>query len=263
MVILFFASMVLGAVAGFFAGLFGIGGGLIIVPVLAMLFSAQGFAPESVMIMAVATSLGTIIPTSTASVHAHHRLGAVSWERVFQLAPGIIVGSIFGAVLAEQMSGNLLRFIFSAYLLYAAWQLVSPENPNVGVTPPSRRFDHYAGLIIGCLSVIMGVGGGTMTVPYLVYFKTPIRNAVAVSSACGLPIAITGTISYALLGWQETVLPEWSIGYIYLPSFAGIVVTSIFTAPMGAKLVGILPALELKRYFALLLLIMAVKMVWF
>lgn len=262
MSILFAASMLLGAVAGLFAGLFGIGGGLIMVPVLAMLFAEQGFAADSVMIMSVATSLATIILTSIASVIAHHRLGAVIWHKVFRLVPGIMVGSVLGAVTADRISGEVLRFIFVVYLLYAALQLTWQKQPNAGQKASSRFQDHAMALVIGSLSAIIGIGGGTLTVPYLVHFQTPIRKAVAVSSACGLPIAVAGTASYVLLGLKAPLLPEWSLGYIYLPSFAGIVLTSVITAPIGAKLAGLIPAQKLKRYFALLLLIMAAKMIW-
>jgi uncharacterized membrane protein YfcA len=260
--ILFLAGMMLGAVAGLFAGLFGIGGGLIMVPVLAMLFTEHGFAAENVMIMSVATSLATIILTSIASVTAHHRLGAVIWPKVFRLAPGVLAGAALGAVIADRIPGEGLRFIFIVYLLYAALQLALQRKPNVGRKPSSRLQDLAMALLTGGLSAIIGIGGGTLTVPYLVYFRTPIRNAVAVSSACGLPIAVAGTASYAVLGWQAPLLPEWSLGYIYLPSFAGIVLTSVVTAPVGAKLAGQIPAQKLKRYFALLLLIMAAKMIW-
>jgi uncharacterized membrane protein YfcA len=260
--ILFAASMMLGAVAGLFAGLFGIGGGLIMVPVLAMLFAEQGFAADNVMIMSVATSLATIILTSIASVIAHHRLGAVIWPKVFRLVPGIMAGSVLGAVIADRISGEILRYLFIVYLLYAALQLALQRKPNAGRRSSPPLLDFYAALVIGSLSAIIGIGGGTLTVPYLVHFQTPIRNAVAVSSACGLPIALAGTVSYVLLGWQAPLLPDWSLGYIYLPSFAGIVLTSVITAPIGAKLAGLIPAQKLKRYFALLLLIIAAKMIW-
>jgi uncharacterized membrane protein YfcA len=254
--------MMLGAVAGLFAGLFGIGGGLIMVPVLAMLFAEQGFAADNVMIMSVATSLATIILTSIASVIAHHRLGAVIWPKVFRLVPGIMAGSVLGAVIADRISGEILRYLFIVYLLYAALQLALQRKPNAGRRSSPPLLDFCAALVIGGLSAIIGIGGGTLTVPYLVHFQTPIRNAVAVSSACGLPIALAGTVSYVLLGWQAPLLPDWSLGYIYLPSFAGIVLTSVLTAPIGAKLAGLIPAQKLKRYFALLLLIIAAKMIW-
>jgi hypothetical protein len=195
-------------------------------------------------------------------VAAHHRLGAVIWPKVFRLAPGILVGAAVGAVIADRISGDVLRFIFVVYLLCASLQLALQRKPNVGRKPSSKLQDFAMALLTGGLSAIIGIGGGTLTVPYLVYFQMPIRNAVAVSSACGLPIAVASTASYVLLGWQAPLLPEWSLGYIYLPSFAGIVLTSAFTAPIGAKLAGLIPAQKLKRYFALLLLIMAAKMIW-
>nr|WP_245619693.1 sulfite exporter TauE/SafE family protein [Methylomicrobium agile] len=262
MSVLFSAAMLLGAVAGLFAGLFGIGGGLIMVPVLAMLFAAQGFAPGQVMIMSVATSLATIILTSIASVIAHHRLGAVIWDKVWRLVPGIMAGAVLGTVIADRISGEVLRIVFVIYLLYVSLQLALQRKPNVGGKPSSRLQDHAMALLTGSLSAIIGIGGGSLTVPYLVHFRIPIRNAVAVSSACGLPIAIAGTAGYILLGFKAPLLPEWSLGYIYLPAFAGIVLTSVLTAPIGAKLAGIVPAQKLKRYFALLLLIMAAKMIW-
>jgi len=261
-IILFLASLLLGAVAGLFAGLFGIGGGLIMVPALAMLFRMQGFAAQHVMIMAVATSLATIILTAIASVLAHHRLGAVLWDKARRLAPGILVGSALGAIIADRMSDAVLRVIFIVYLLYAALQLALQRKPQTGRKPSSRFLDHTVALVIGTMSALIGIGGGTLTVPYLVHFQIPIRNAVAVSSACGLPIACAGTASYILLGWRAPLLPEWSLGYIYLPSFIGIILTSVITAPIGAKLASIIPAQRLKRYFALLLLIMAAKMIW-
>jgi uncharacterized membrane protein YfcA len=260
---IFIASLILGAVAGLFAGLFGIGGGLIIVPVLALLFSAHGFNPDLVMIMSVATSLATIVFTSIASVAAHHRLGSVLWDKIFGLAPGIMLGASVGAVVADIIDADGLRAFFIVYLIVVAVQLALEVKPKPGRLKPSKILDSSVAVMIGLLSAILGIGGGTLIVPFLVYFQTPMRNAVAVSSACGLPIAVAGTSSYALLGWNALQRPEWSLGYIYLPSFVGITLTSICTAPVGAKLASIIPAQQLKRYFSVLLLIMAAKLIWF
>jgi uncharacterized membrane protein YfcA len=255
--------MALGAVAGVMAGLFGIGGGLVIVPVLAMLFAAQGFPAELVMIMSVATSLATIICTSIFSVLAHHRLGAVLWPKVLSLGPGIMAGAAAGAVVADRISGGVLRFIFIIYLLGVGIQMALQLKPKPGRQQPSKQLDFAVAFIMGLLSSLLGIGGGTLTVPFLVHFQTPMRNAVAIASACGLPIAVVGTIGYALLGRNMLQLPDWSLGYIYLPSFLGIVIASIFTAPIGAKLAHKLPAEKLKRYFSLLLFVMAAKLIWF
>ncbi|WP_340122865.1 sulfite exporter TauE/SafE family protein [Methylobacter svalbardensis] len=263
MIVIFLASILLGAVGGSMAGLFGIGGGLIIVPVLALLFAAQGFPSELIMIMSVATSLATIIFTSISSVLAHHRLNSVLWDKVLALGPGIMVGAAIGAVVADHLSGGVLRVIFIIYLLGVGIQMALQIKPKPGQQQPSKTLDLGAAGLIGLLSSLLGIGGGTLTVPFLVHFQMPMRNAVAVASACGLPIAVVGTIGYAILGKDALQLPDWSLGYIYMPSFLGIVLTSMYTAPIGAKLAHKLPAEKLKRYFSLLLFVMAAKLIWF
>jgi uncharacterized membrane protein YfcA len=263
MIAVFLASLLLGAVSGVLAGLFGIGGGLVIVPVLAILFAEQGFPTELIMIISVATSLATIIFTSISSVIAHHRLNSVLWHRVQTLAPGIMAGSAIGAVVADHIDSDILRSIFIIYLVTVGVQMALQWKPQPGQEQPSKELDFGAAVIMGLLSSLLGIGGGTLTVPFLVHFQTPMRNAVAIASACGLPISLVGTVSYALLGRDALQLPEWSLGYIYLPAFLGIVLTSIYTAPIGAKLAHKLPAEELKRYFSLLLFVMAAKLIWF
>lgn len=263
MIAIFLASLLLGTIAGLTAGLFGIGGGLVIVPVLAMLFAAQGFPSELVMIMSVATSLATIVFTSIFSVLAHHRLNSVLWPKVLALGPGIMVGAAVGSVVADHIAGGVLRFMFTVYLLVVGVQMALQIKPKPGQQQPSKALDLCVSGIIGLLSSLLGIGGGTLIVPFLAHFQTPMRNAVAIASACGLPIAVIGTIGYALLGKNVLQLPEWSLGYIYVPSFLGIVLTSTYTAPIGAKLAHKLPAEELKRYFSLLLFVMAAKLIWF
>ncbi|MDO9106141.1 MAG: sulfite exporter TauE/SafE family protein [Methylovulum sp.] len=259
---IFAASLALGLVAGLLAGLFGIGGGVVIVPVLAFLFSAHGFPAETVLLMAVATSLATIIMTACASVLAHHRLGAVLWPKVLRLSPLIMVGAAVGAVVAGYISADLLRYALVAFLCYVGLLMALQVKPKAGAASPSIAMDFAAAFIIGLLSSILGIGGGSLTVPYLVHGQTPMRNAVAVSGACGLPIAVAGTVSYALLGWHVAGLPAWNLGYIYLPAFVGVGLSSMFTAPIGARLANKLPAAKLKRYFSLLLFVMAIKLLW-
>ncbi len=255
-------SSVLGIVSGLLAGLFGIGGGLVIVPVLAVLFKAHGFSADLIMIMAVATSLAVISFTAVSSVWAHHRLGSVIWPKVLRLVPGIIVGSAVGAMVAKQISAEGLRIFLVVFLLYVGIQMALEITPKAGLVKQSRLLDFFVAIIIGLLSAIVGIGGGTLTVPYLVRGQMIMRNAVAISSACGLPIAVAGTTSYILLGLNVGNLPEGSIGYIYLPAFLATGLTSILTAPLGAKLAHRLPAKKLKRYFSLLLFVMAAKLVW-
>lgn len=259
---IFLASLLLGIVAGVSAGLFGIGGGALIVPVLSWLLAARQFNPEQIMLVAVATSLATALFTSAASVHTHHKLGNIDWRRAFRLSPSLLAGAVGGAVLAGYISAELLRWFFIAYLLYTSVQMAVPKLAAVAAHGGRQYLDYPMGLLIGVLSAILGIGGGTMTVPYLAGGGLPMKNAVATSSTCALPIALSAAASYVVLGWHAYNLPAGSLGYIYLPAFAGIVTTSIFTAPLGAKLAHRLPARRLKRYFAVVLLLIAIKMAW-
>ncbi|MDD5276568.1 MAG: sulfite exporter TauE/SafE family protein [Methylovulum sp.] len=262
MIDIFVASLVLGTVSGVLAGLFGIGGGLVIVPALTIMFSTYGFPVGHVLIMAVATSLATIILTAIASVVAHHRLGAVLWDKVLRLSPLIGVGAAVGAVIAKQIDAEVLRTILVVFLLYVGTLMALQVKPRPGTVKQPLWLDYTVATLIGLLSSMVGMGGGTLTVPYLVQGQMPMRNAVAVASACGLPIAIIGTASYAILGWDAVQLPQWSLGFVYLPAFAGVALTSICTAPVGARLAHKLPAAKLKRYFSLLLFIMAARLWW-
>lgn len=255
-------SLALGVIAGFLAGLFGVGGGLVIVPALVGLFSLLHFPPQLIMLMALATSLATIIFTSVASMRAHHRLGAITWRNVYRLAPGIAVGTLLGTIIADQLSTTTLRWVCALYMLTIGLQMAFNFKPVIAGLQQSKWVDGLAGLIIGGVSALVGIGGGSLSVPYLVSCQHPMKNAVAISSACGLPIAVVGTCSYALLGRHAAMLPPWSLGYIYLPAFAGIVVSSMLTAPWGAKLAHKLPAQTLKRYFSILLFVAAFKLLW-
>ena len=255
-------SMLTGVMAGILAGLFGIGGGLVIVPALVAVFKQQHFPTNSIMLMALGTSLATIIFTAWVSARTHHRLGAVLWVSVFRLAPGIALGTGIGAYFAGQLSTQALKWVFCGFLLWVALQMALAIKPGSRQSRHSKWLDGFVGFGIGFMSALVGVGGGTLTVPYLVNGGTPIKNAVATSSACGVPIALVGTVIYVILGWKATDLPVWSVGYVYLPAFFGVVFFSILTAPLGAKLAHTLPTQKLKRYFSLLLVLVAVKMVW-
>jgi uncharacterized membrane protein YfcA len=264
MVAFFFASLLTGVMAGISAGLFGLGGGVIIVPILAWILPHQGIPDELVMIMAVATSLASIVFTAFSSAFAHHQRGYVLWERVRYLSFGIIIGVAGGTFIAELISAEQLRMAFVLFLFYSAVQIflqVIPEKNN-SETEEMPLLDYIAGIVIGIISSLTGTGGGTLTVPYLIYQRVSVKNAVAISSACSFPIAIAASISYAILGFKHSALPDWSFGYIYLPAFIGITICSVFTAPIGAKLAHILPAAQLKRYFAFMLLLIGIKMLW-
>lgn len=253
-------SSVLGMISGFFAGLFGIGGGLVIVPVLSLVFTAYGLPEDLIMLMAVGTSLATIILTALSAIAAHQRLRAISWPQVWRLAPGIMLGTALGALYAQQLPTATLREICGVFQLLVGVQLALQVKPIVRGLKRSRWIDAVVGWVIGFLSALLGIGGGTLIVPFLFGRQLEMKYAVATSSACGLPIALVGTASFVVLGWQVQHLPEWSVGYVYLPAFAGIVAFSFITAPIGARLAHRLPAGQLKRYFALLLFIMGFKM---
>jgi len=253
-------SLMLGAVAGVLAGLFGIGGGLVVVPVLAMVFKAWSFPDAALLLMAVATSLASIAVTSIASVSAHQRLGAVVWVKVWRLAPGILLGAGLGSVVAKSIPAETLRLILAGFLLCVGLQMALQKTRRSGGGGQNPWHDYVVSTLIGLLSAMVGIGGGTLTVPYLLRGGMVIQKAVAVSSACGLPIAVAGMASYAWLGWFAHGLPDWSFGYVFWPAALGIGLTGAITAPIGAKLAHRLPAQRLKRYFSLLLFLMAIKL---
>lgn len=243
----------LGAFAGTLAGLLGVGGGLVIVPALAFAFAAQGFDAAVLMHLAIGTSLATIVMTSLSSVAAHHRRGAVQWPLFRRLMPGIIAGAWLGAALAEMLPGKDLRAVFAAFELLVALQMGLNLRPAARRTPPGAAGLAAAGAVIGAVSAIVGIGGGTLTVPLLVWFDVKVQQAVATSAACGLPIALAGGLGFVIQGWGNSELPAFSSGYLYWPAFLGIVATSMLFAPLGARLAHDLPAATLKRVFAVCL----------
>lgn len=271
---IFLICLVFGCFSGILAGLFGIGGGLVLVPFFLVLLEAKGVATDLWMLMAVGTSLATMIVTSIAATLAHHFLGAVLWKTVRNLSYGIMVGVMLGAWVASLMSAESLRIIFAFYMLSVAVQMAVPhkisegENPfmagsfQAGAKTLSMQTLNLSGGAIGFIASLLGIGGGTLIVPYLSRFQMPMRHVIAVSSACGLPLSIVGTLSYTVIGWDKTGLPEGCIGYVYMPAFLGIVISSIFMAPLGARLANSLPTEQLKKYFSILLFVVAGKLFW-
>ena len=244
--------LIAGAIAGTLAGLFGIGGGLIVVPALVLVFTSQGVANHVLMHLAIGTSLATIVTTASSSVRAHHKRGAIDWNAFRRIAPGIVVGAI--------CDSNTLRLAFACFLVAVATQMIINRQPAAHRQLPGIFGMSLAGSVIGTISSMMGVGGGTMSVPFLSWCNVPMRNAVATSAAIGLPIAIGGAISFAVTGWNEPGLPRFSLGYINLPAYIGIVITGILFAPLGASLAHRLNPVLLKRAFAVFLYIVAVRL---
>ena len=252
--------LVTGACAGLLAGLFGVGGGLIIVPALALLLPPQGVDPAIVMQLAIGTSLSVIAFTSMSSTLAHHRRGAVLWPVFRALVPGLIVGALLGAGLAHVLSGDLLRRVVGIGALLVAAKMAFDLKPGGSRNLPGSAGLGVSGGVIGSLSSLIGIGGGSLTVPFLSLCRVPMQQAVGTSAACGLPIAWAGALGFVISGWSLPNLPPWSLGYVALPGLLGIAVASVSCAPLGARLAHRLPAQRLKQAFALLLAVIGVRM---
>lgn len=249
-----------GALAGLTSGLLGLGGGIIIVPVLYWMFQGQGIPPDAVMHYAVGTSLASIVFTSMASIHAHHRRGAVRWDVARWLAPGVALGALFGAVAADQIPSDGLRILFGVFELLVALQMGFTLIPQAQRALPGPGGLAACGGGIGLLSSLMGIGGGSFTVPLLHWCRIDMRQAVATSAACGLPIALTGSAGFIIMGWHEAQGVAGSVGYVFVPALFGIVIASVVFAPVGAALAHRLPLAQLRRVFAGVLCVIAIKM---
>jgi len=252
--------LVTGAVAGLIAGLFGVGGGMILVPILVMIFAAQGFAEAWLIHLALGSSLAVIVMTASSSIWAHHRHGAVLWPVFRQMLPGIVIGALAGGWVASRFHSDHLITAFGIVELLIAARLLLAGQPGAGRQMPSTLGFILVAVIIGVLSALAGIGGGTLTVPFLLFCAVPMRNAVATSAACGLPIAFFGAAGYAWVGWGLEALPVGATGFVYWPAVICLVVTSMLLAPLGARLAHRLPPLLLRRLFALLLALLGLKM---
>ncbi|MFW5734979.1 MAG: sulfite exporter TauE/SafE family protein [Oceanidesulfovibrio sp.] len=262
MIGLFLLYVVLGAFAGILAGLLGIGGGLVIVPMLTFAFTWQGVPHEHILHLALGTSLTTIIFTAISSFWAHNKRGAVRWDVFWRITPGIILGTFMGAWVASLLPTNVLKAFFGVFLYYVCFQMITGKKPN-----PSRQIPGKAGMFavgngIGVISALVGIGGGTLSVPFLLWCNMVMQTAIGTASAIGLPIALSGSLGFLVNGLGVAGRPDWTIGYIYLPALIGIVSMSMVTAPLGAKLAHTLPVPTLKKVFAVLLFIVGTRMLW-
>jgi uncharacterized membrane protein YfcA len=255
--------ILLGLCTGFLAGLLGIGGGMIMVPFLTIILSGRGVAPDLAVKMAIATSMATIIFTSISSVRAHHKRGAVRWDLVKGLAPGIVLGGMVASMgVFALLKGAWLALFFAAFVSFSATQMFLDKKPA-----PSRQVPGTAGLlgaggVIGFLSGLVGAGGGFVSVPFMAWCNVAIHNAVATSSALGFPIALANVVGYVISGQGLQNLPEHSFGYLWLPALGVIAACSVFTAPIGAKAAHKLPVKQLKRAFASILYLLAAYMLY-
>ena len=253
------AYLGIGAVVGFFAGLLGIGGGIIIVSSLALMFAAHGFAPAHVMHLAIGTSLAAIVFGSWSSFRAHHRHGAVDWGIVKRMTPGLLAGVLLGAIAARFVTSAFLKYFFLGFTLFVTAQMVFNLRPKPSRQLPGNAALTFLALVIGVCSSLFGGGAAAIGVPFLTWCNVSVHRAIGTVAAMGFPVAIAGAVGYAVAGWNAPDVPPWSLGFIYLPAFVGISATSMLTAPLGARLAHRLKGAQLRRIFAVFLILMGVK----
>ena len=253
--------MVLGAVVGFMAGLLGIGGGGIMVPVLTSIFLFNDMPLEYVVHIALGTSMASIIVTSASSLLAHHQHRGVLWDVVKLMAPGVLIGTFLATYLVSYISARHLAIFFACFMAYVAIQMFMNFQPKPIKSIPGAFPLFVTGSGIGAISAMVAIGGGTLTVPFLTWCNVSLRKSIGTSAAIGFPIAISGTIGYLLNGLNAEFKSDYLFGYIYLPAVISISLVSYFTAPFGAKLAHTLPIPKLKKIFALFLVLLSAKMV--
>lgn len=251
---------VAGCAAGFCGGLLGIGGGLIVVPVLATLFALQHVAEPLIMPLALGTSLASIAFTSLSGMRAHHARQAVDWKLVRQMVPGLAFGAVLGGTLSAQFSSSVLKVLFLAFAVVAATQMLRARQPRDVHKLPGKVPLFATGSAIAGISSLVGCGGSSMAVPFMARCSVPLRSAIGSASAFGLPVALAGTAVYMINGWEKTGLPPLSLGFVHLPALVLIVVGSALAVPLGAAVSHRIPVATLKMCFALMMYAVAGKM---
>lgn len=257
----FLQLVALGTASGFLAGLLGIGGGMLMVPFLTALLTAQGADGPLSVKMAIATSMACIVATSASSTRAHHRRGTVRWDIVRRMAPGIVVGGLLsGSALFSLIKGQALAGVFALFVGFSAWQMWRGKQPDAQRSLPHSGGLSGVGLVLGLLSGLVGAGGGFLAVPFMIWCNVAVHAAVATSAALGLPVAVANTLGYVLGAWSLPPGLPGAFGYLYLPALAVLAPITVLTAPLGARAAHTLPVAKLKRAFALLLMGLAVYM---
>lgn len=251
-----------GAVAGVLAGLLGVGGGIVIVPMLVAILPTQGVPAEYVQHLALGTSLASIMITSVSSFRAHDRRGAVRWDIWRAITPGILVGTFAGSLVAAWLPTTFLKVFFICFLYIVAVQMLLGLKPKASRELPGTLGISGVGGVIGLVSSFVGIGGGTLSVPFMTFCNIDMHIAVGTSAAIGFPIAVAGTLGYVAGGWNIPDLPPGTLGYVHVLALAGLASASFLTAPLGARLSHALPVPRLKRCFAVFLLLVATKMLW-
>ena len=251
------AYLALGALVGLFSGMFGIGGGTVLVPVLLMLFKMQEFAAPYVLHLALGTSMATILVTSLASMRKHHQHGAVNWAVVRKITPGILFGTALGTICASSVSPRALGIFFALFVYFAAIQIMFELRPRASRQLPGMVGMTLTGTFTGWISSLVSIGGGTVVVPFLIWCNVPIRNAIGTSAAIGFPVAVGGTMGYIITGLGAQMLPFPNLGFVYLPAVLGVTLASIITAPLGAIAAHRMRIGLLRKLFAILMLVLA------
>lgn len=254
--------LLMGLFVGFFAGLLGIGGGLILVTLMVYMFTVQEFPADRLLHLALGTSIASIVFTSISSLRAHHKHGAVRWDILRIAVPGLIAGTLFGTFVADQMKSKYLAIFFVIFVYYSAVQMFANVKPKPTRQLPGKIGMTVVAIIVGIVSSLVGVGGGVMTIPLMSLCNVPMRQTIGTSAALGLPIAIAGTVGFIVTGLGKDHLPPLTVGYVYLPALVGIVIGTFVTVPWGAKAAHTLPVTTLKKIFAVILFILATKMLW-
>ncbi|MDG1693479.1 MAG: sulfite exporter TauE/SafE family protein [Porticoccaceae bacterium] len=254
--------LMVGAIAGLISGLFGLGGGAVIVPLLIFAFLARGIPSEITTHLAIGTSLATIVFTALSSIYTHHQKQAIRWDIVKIWVPGILFGGVLGGLFAVSLSGLLLQLLFGSFLIIAALQLLLYQ-PLIG----SKKLPGFVGMgfsgsCIGGISALFGIGGGTLSVPFLSYFGVKIHQAVGTAAACGLPIALAATLAYSTAKTDTSVMPEGSLGFVFLPALLGIIVASLPCARLGALLAHKVNPNKLRKAFAWITMGLGMRFIW-
>jgi len=250
----------IGVLVGFLAGLLGIGGGMVMVPMLVFVFTAKHFPPEHMMHLALATAMATIVFTSALSVRAHHLHDAVDWAVARAMAPGIVAGSLAASLAAGFIPTRPLAVFFTAFMFYAATQMFFEVRPKASRQLPGAAGLFGVGAGIGAVSSVLAAGGAFLSIPFLAWCNVPLKRSIGTAAANGFPIAAAGTVGYVLHGSTVEGLPAGCLGYVYVPALALIVIASMPAAPLGARLAHRLPVRRLRTVFALVLLVLALRM---
>ncbi len=256
------AFLALGAFVGFMAGLLGVGGGGIMVPVLTTIFMYQGIAVEKVVHLALGTSMASIIVTSLASARAHHARQAVDWNIVKIMAIGVVLGTFVATFAVVNVKPLYLAFFFSLFMAYVSSQMFLNKQPKANRKLAGSGGLLFAGTGIGAISALVSIGGGSLTVPFLVWQNVDIKKAIGTSAAIGFPISVAGTAGYVINGWSGSSGIEHAFGFVYIPAVLLISAASFMTVPYGAQLAHKLPVASLKKVFAVLLVLLSLKMLF-